>query len=496
MLFNSVNFLIFFPIVVLLYFLVPHKIRWVWLLFASFYFYMCWNVRYVILLSASIAITYLTGIWIRKAEKYKNVKKRIFYKKLWITLSFLLNLGILSFFKYFPFVLKNLNLLVTNLGMELIPAPFEILLPVGISFYTFQALGYNMDVYRGEIEPEKNIFKYALFVSFFPQIAAGPIGRAKSLLPQIKETHSFDYDNMKNGFLLMLWGFFQKIVIADRIAILVNQVFNHYQNYEGFEIALASILFSIQIYCDFSGYSLIAKGAAQVMGFHLMNNFKQPYFAVSLQDFWKRWHISLSSWFRDYLYIPLGGSRCSNIKKYRNILITFLLSGLWHGASWNYVAWGGLHGVFQIFGNLLKPFKERFFHIFHIRKSCFSFRLGQILCTFVLVDITWIFFRAPGLRAAFSIIKRMFSEFNIWILFDGSIFNLGLDSIEFIIMIIAIIILGIGSYLQTRINVRETLGKQLLLFRWLFYYTAIFVILIFGIYGPGYDSSQFFYFQF
>ena len=302
---------------------------------------MAWNPKYALLLAASTVITYLSGLLIVRSNELEDEQKRIFQRKLWVSLSFSSSLLILFFFKYFDFAVENVNQIFSRIGIQTISPAFDVLLPVGISFFTFQALSYTMDVYRGEIFAERNLAKYGLFVSFFPLLIAGPIERSKNLLVQVHEKHDFDYDNAKNGLLLMLWGYFQKIVVADNAAVVVNSIYNNYWEYSGALIAVATFLFAIQIYCDFSGYSDIAKGAAQTMGFRAVSNFKQPYFATSIQDFWRRWHISLSTWFRDYLYIPLGGSRCSTLKRYRNIMVTFLVSGFWHGASWNFLVWGG-----------------------------------------------------------------------------------------------------------------------------------------------------------
>ena len=341
MLFNSFSYLIFFPIVVLLYFAIPYKARYLWLLAASYYFYMAWNPKYALLMALSTVLTYLSGLLIGRETRltatveagspvYRNA---IFRRKLWVFLSMISNLSILFLFKYFDFFIDNVNRVLGHLGMELLNPTFDVILPVGISFYTFQALSYTMDVYRGEIYVEKNLFKYALFVSLFPQLVAGPIERSKNLLVQINRRHTFDYERVKNGLLLMLWGFFLKLVIADRVAVIVNTVYNGYTNYHGLILAVATLFFGIQIYCDFYAYSLIAKGSAQVLGFRLMDNFKQPYFSRSIGEFWHRWHISLSTWFRDYLYIPLGGNRKGTLRKYINVMIVFLVSGLWHGAN-------------------------------------------------------------------------------------------------------------------------------------------------------------------
>lgn len=486
MLFNSFHFLIFFPIVTLIYFIVPYKIRWIWLLITSYYFYMCWNPKYAILIATSTLITYLSGIFI------SNSKDK---KKLWVALSFISNLSILFFFKYFDFAIENINIILNKLHITLITPSFDVLLPVGISFYTFQALSYTVDVYRGDVKPEKNLGKYALFVSFFPQLVAGPIETSKHLLEQFNHNYDFDYDRVKSGLLLMLWGFFQKLVIADRIAIVVNTVYNNYTNYSGFTLIIATVLFAFQIYCDFSSYSDIAIGCARVMGFELMKNFNKPYFSKSIAEFWRRWHISLGGWFRDYLYIPLGGSRHGKLKKYRNIMIVFLTSGLWHGAGWGFIVWGFLHGFYQVVGDLLKPAREYFIDKLNINRNGFFYRLSQIVIVFILVDFAWIFFRANTFSDAIGIIKNMF-VFNPWILFDGSLYNLGLDQKDFIIGILAIFTLIIVSLLRRNIRLINLIGNQNIIARWVFYFTFLYSILIFGIYGPGYEAQQFIYFQF
>lgn len=339
MIFNSISFAIFFPAVVLVYGLVPKRYRYIWLLITSYYFYMCWNPKYIILMIISTLITWWGGNILVKCQwKSKSFRKCV------VAVCFICNIGILIFFKYFDFALSNINALLGKMGGTVIEKPFDVILPVGISFYTFQALSYILDVYRGRVEAEKNILKYALFVSFFPQLVAGPIERSENLLCQINDLPNkkiWDYERIVNGLILMIWGYFQKMVIADRVAIMVDTVFSSYYMFGSLELLMAAMGFAIQIYCDFASYSTIAIGAAQVMGFTLMENFQTPYFSRSIQEFWKRWHISLSIWFRDYLYIPLGGNRCSKLKKYRNLMVTFLVSGLWHGANWTYIFWGG-----------------------------------------------------------------------------------------------------------------------------------------------------------
>ena len=350
-------------------------------------------------------------------------------------------------------------------------------------------------MYRNDIKAERNFGKYALFVSFFPQLVAGPIEKSKDLLNQFKLPTTFDYERFKDGLFLMLWGFFQKIVVADKLAILVNKVYENPSNYYGFEIIIATIFFAFQIYCDFSSYSDIAIGAAKVLGFNLTQNFKQPYFAESIKDFWRRWHISLTSWFRDYLYIPLGGNRKGTFRKYINILIVFMCSGLWHGAAITFVIWGTLHGLYQIIGDILKPLKEKLINLFKIKTDVFSFKLLKILTTFILVDFAWIFFRANSFTDAKILIKNMFT-FNPWVLFNNSLYNLGLDSKDFTVAILGITVVLIINFIQSKFNFTTFLNNQNLLFRWCIYFIIIIAVVILGAYGPGFDAQQFIYFQF
>jgi len=314
------------------------------LLIASLYFYACWKPRYLLLILTSVFITWISGILM--TDKPQR------YKKIVLFISLVSNLGILFFFKYYNFFANSINVLNTKFNIHTQIPAFNVLLPVGISFYTFQALGYSIDVYKGTAKPEKNIVTYALFVTFFPQLVAGPIERTEHLLPQFKINHDFDYDRVTDGLKLALWGMFKKIVIADQLAIYVDKVYSSPTDYQSIALILATVFFAFQILCDFSGYSDIAIGCAKVLGFSLNKNFDSPYLAHNIADFWKRWHISLSTWFRDYLYIPLGGNRCSALRHSLNLLITFLLSGLWHGASITFIFWGLTHGLFLIIGNI------------------------------------------------------------------------------------------------------------------------------------------------
>ena len=493
--FTSMRFLLFFPVVAVLYFAIPQKFRWIWLLISSYYFYMSWSVKYTVLIAASTIITYLGGLFIEKANNISDKKRSVKLKKLYAFLSIAINLGVLFLFKYLDFFFYSIKRVFSWFDFSINTPFFNLILPLGISFYTFQAIGYIVDVYRGDAPAEKNLGKYALFISFFPKLTAGPIERSKDLMHQFDEVHSFDYDRVKDGLLLMAWGYFQKIFVADRLAILVNMVFNYPQNYKGFEIFIASIFFTFQIYCDFSGYTDIARGAAEVMGFNLSMNFERPYFAKSIKEFWRRWHITLSHWLRDYVYIPLGGSRCSKVRHYFNIMVTFLISGLWHGAGMNFVAWGGLHGIYQVTGDMLKPVKTKFINRFKIDTNQFGYKLFQVIVTFILVDFAWIFFRADSFTKAVMMVKNMF-YFNPWIFSDGSLYEMGLDSKDFQMSVIGIMVILFINFLQRTKNLRVELSKQNILFRWVIYIAGAMLLLTFGVYGPAYDYQQFIYSHF
>ena len=490
MLFNSYAFLLFFPIVVCITFLVPKKVQYIWLLLASYYFYMNWDAKYALLLLLSTFVTYLSGLFI---EYIRKKDKNLATQKWVVAISFSINLGILFFFKYFNFFSETLEYLFSQFHVELLLPQVNVLLPVGISFYIFQALSYTVDIYRGDIEAEHNFLRYALFVSFFPQLVAGPIERSKNLLKQINETHSFQFENMRNGLLLMLWGYFLKIVIADRTAILVDTVYGDIQQYSGIYVMIATVLFAIQIYCDFAGYSTIAIGAAEIMGFHLMENFNCPYFATSIKDFWHRWHISLSTWFRDYLYIPLGGNKKGKKRKYINTLIVFSVSGLWHGAAMTYVIWGFLHGIYQVIGDIARPAFNRISS--HLNK--YLAKTISIVVTFILVDFAWIFFRANNVEDAMHVILSMRHFSNLNWMKDGTLFELGLNSANIEVLLVSIFILFIADIAKYNgIEVRKLITKLILPARWICYLVAVFYILIFGIWGASYDASSFIYFQF
>lgn len=482
--FNSIDFLIYFPIVALFYFLLPQKVKWMWLLVCSVYFYMCWKAKYILLIGFSIAVTYAGSLLI---ERWRN--KRGLLVKLTLAAVLTSNFAVLFAFKYFGFFAEMVE--AASGGALLLPA-FPWALPVGISFYTFQALGYSIDVYRGDLKAERNPFRYALFICFFPQLVAGPIERATNLLPQFYERHRFDYDRMKRGLILMGWGLFQKIVIADRMAVLVDGAYEAYAETSGAVLALATVFFSIQIYCDFASYSNIAIGAAEVMGFRLMQNFNAPYLASSIKDFWRRWHISLSTWFKDYLYIPLGGSRRGTVRTCVNILIIFLVSGLWHGAALTFVAWGFLHGLYQVIQLVWNKLSAR---RLAARGSLLPRPLAQ-LGTFVLVNIAWVFFRASSLTQAGAILTKIFTRWDGTSLTLKTIEALGLDTPDLIVGVLAVALLFAVDVLSQKHDLRAWLMRRALPVQWAVYLGMIVVIAVFGVYGPEYNAAPFIYFQF
>ncbi|GAA0077849.1 MBOAT family protein [Clostridium sp. CTA-5] len=495
MTFNSIDFLIFFPIVTIIYFIIPSKLKWIWLLVSSYYFYMCWNPKYAILIAASTISTYLTGLLIEKSNLINEKSKSKLIKKFLILMSLFINLGILFLFKYYKFFTRGINILVSIFNITIKFPSFDFMLPVGISFYTFQALSYTIDVYRGDIKAEKNLGKYALFVSFFPQLVSGPIVKSKDLLHQFNEVHNFEYLRVKNALIQMLWGFFKKIFIADRLAIVVNTVFDSPSEYGASQIIIASIFFTFQIYCDFSSYSDIAIGAAKVMGFILPENFRQPYLSKSIKDFWRRWHITLSSWFKDYVYIPLGGNKKGTFRKYLNIMIVFLLSGLWHGASLTFIIWGVLHGIYEIVGGITRGIKDKIIRRYGIRKDFVSYQVLQVLTTFFLVSFAWIFFRANSFNDIKIIFRNLFLH-NESILQDGTLFNLIISRDEFIVAVIGIVIVIIIDILKEKINLLEVLSHKKIIYRWGIYISIILIIIILGVYGSGYSEQQFIYCQF
>jgi len=423
-------------------------------------------------------------------------------KKAAVAVSFTACLLVLFFFKYLDFFIDSINEVLGKSNISLISNPFSLILPVGISFYTFQALSYTVDVYRNDVKAEKNFISYALFVSFFPQLVAGPIERSGNLIQQLNEVPNkrnlWDSERVRRGLYLMLWGMFLKIVVADRLSKVVDTVFDSYRGYGRVGLAVGAIAFALQIYCDFSAYSTIAIGAAKVMGFSLMENFDTPYFSQSIKEFWRRWHISLSTWFRDYLYIPLGGNRKGKLRKYVNLLITFLVSGLWHGANWTFVLWGGLHGAYQILGELLMPVREKVNYFFDIDTEKFSYKLARGIGTFILVDFAWIFFRADSVGTAIKYISRMVLVDDSYALFNPLVYDYGLTGSQLNILIISLILLFIVGYVKytKKMKVDDIMEAQNVPFRFVAVSVLLLVVYVYGMYGPDVSAADFIYFQF
>ncbi len=436
MLFNSLQFIIFFPTVVAIYFLLPHRYRWLLLLAASYYFYAAWKIEYTILIFISTVVDYLMARQMGRTDQQ-------WQRRIYLGVSLLVNLGLLFGFKYFNFFNESARATLNLFNIFYNVPAFQVLLPVGISFYTFQTLSYTIDVYRGKLQPEHHFGIFALYVAFFPQLVAGPIERAAHLLPQFHQRMTFDQARIASGLRLILWGMFKKVVIADRLALYVNQVYNQPGDHGALTLLLASYFFAFQIYCDFSGYSDIAIGVARVMGFDLLENFRQPYMARSIAGFWRRWHISLSTWFRDYVYIPLGGNRVPKWRWYSNLLIIFLVSGLWHGAAWHFVVWGALHGTLVVLevalGGVTLWGARRMGREEALRLPA----TVNIFVTFHLVLFAWIFFRANTLADALLIVGRLFTGAgtNSWAALYAPWAAIGLDPIWEMSLAVALIVL-------------------------------------------------------
>ncbi|MEM9001245.1 MAG: MBOAT family O-acyltransferase [Bacteroidota bacterium] len=485
MLFNSVDFALFFPVVFVLYWLTASNknIRNGFLLVSSYFFYGFWDWRFLFLIFISSSVDFVVGLLIHGTD---NKQRR----RLYLYLSLLVNLGFLVYFKYTNFFIQSFVDAFRLFGNPIELSTLKIILPVGISFYTFQTLSYTIDIYRRKIEPTRDILAFFTFVAFFPQLVAGPIERASHLLPQFFRTYKFNYDMVKNGLMLMAFGLFKKMVIADRLAILVNQVYNNPSEHFGLELVVATIFFAFQIYCDFSGYSDIAIGIARTMGFDLMKNFDSPYFSKSITEFWRRWHISLSTWFRDYVYIPLGGSRRGYYRTYFNLFLVFVVSGVWHGAAWTFVIWGVIHGVIIVLEKALKKPRNKVFDFIGVNRGTFSESFFFILITFSIVCFAWIFFRANTLTDALVIVD------NLWRFGDGSsVYELGLAPIEFHLSLIVIFLLVLFDWFHNTQSAYIWLKKQNFVFRWASYVIIVFSIIIFGVYGDL-VPKEFIYFQF
>ena len=469
MVFNSLQFFVFFGIVTSAYFLLAHKYRWALLLLASCYFYMAFVPIYLGILGLTIVIDYFAGIYL---ERFQGSSKKIF-----LGFSLLANIGVLAIFKYYYFFTDNLNFLANYFAVPVHLPVLNILLPIGLSFHTFQAMSYTIEVYRGNQKAERNFGIYSLYVMFYPQLVAGPIERPQNLIHQFYEKHVWDSARVKSGLLQMMQGFFKKVVIADRLAMVVDPAYANLSNQSPLNLVIASIFYSFQIYCDFSGYSDIAIGASKVMGFKLINNFNAPYTATSIPDFWRRWHISLSTWFKDYVYFSLGGNRVSVPRWYINIMIVFILSGFWHGASWNFVIWGVLHGLFQLMGLTL----NRIFPSLATdqRKSITGIWMYRLF-TFILVTLAWVFFRIPK----FGDIQIYFRQLAFGSISDP--ISLALNANELVFSVLLIIGLYVFDFKRDKLRL-----DSVKLF-WPIMIVMAFLIYFFGVF----NLKQFIYFQF
>lgn len=481
--FNSYEYAAFLPLVAAVYYMIPrNKGRNILLLLSSYFFYMSWNKKLIFLIIGLTLVSYVGAILM---EKYKRMRKII------VVTGISASLAVLFVFKYLNFCLSSASHLIHLFAGEgsFTYEGIDILLPVGISFYTFQSLSYLVDVYKNKISVERNIIDYSLYISFFPQLVAGPIERPEHFIPQLKKIHKLSFLNIRDGLVCILWGIFKKIVVADRMAMLVDEVYNNLDKFSGISILLATLFFSIQIYCDFSAYSEIAVGSAKIFGFDLMENFDVPYLSGSVKEFWHRWHISLSSWFRDYVYIPLGGSRVSKFRTRVNVLVTFMLSGLWHGANWTYVIWGSLHGAFQVIESIIFRKKDEKVNVL----ICY----GRTFLTFTAVTFAWIFFRANTVSDAFYVVRNLFKLSADGFLKDWAVLaEASIDKYYMMAVGIALFILMIADLLKKKRGYYWFAGKQN---DWVLVLQVVCisaVILVFGVYGPMYDAAAFIYFQF
>jgi D-alanyl-lipoteichoic acid acyltransferase DltB (MBOAT superfamily) len=479
MLFNSLEFAIFFPIVVAVFFVLKQEWRVSWLLAASCVFYMAFIPAYILILFVTITIDYVAGLYLEGAQG----RRRIFL----LCLSIVSTCLVLFVFKYLGFFTNSFLSVAGLIGWRLPPAVIRIVLPIGLSFHTFQSLSYVVEVYRGNQKAERNFIVYATYVMFFPQLVAGPIERPQNLLHQFRDVHTFDYDNVTNGLKRMAWGFFKKLVVADRLALYVNDVYGAPRQYNGLQLTLATFFFAYQIYCDFSGYSDIAIGAAQVLGFRLMENFRTPYYSLSVSEFWRRWHISLSTWFKDYLYLPLGGSRVAKRRHIFNLLVTFGISGLWHGANWTYVCWGLLNGIYLVAGWLTKDWRNRLFGSVGWGPDTLMRKAVMLTTTFLLTCLAWIVFRAQNLGDAVYVVTHLGRG---WDLHQIKTTQFMLRQLP--VAALSIVALEIGQLWPGRIALPVFLGRAPLSVRWAFYCAFVMVVLMFGVY----QKAQFIYFQF
>lgn len=490
----SLEFVLFFFVVVLVFYLLPGRAKKYWLLVSSWAFYLTFTLSFGSYLLGITVYSWLMGLLVQKTRTISLSQKRVV-----LALGIIGTFAVLAVIKYGNFVFRNVGIVLSHLELAYRLPVMELIQPIGLSFFSFQAVGYLIDVYRGKRDAEENPANYALFLSFFPIIMSGPIERSTNLLQQIDEieTIRLDTSKIRHGLLTMLYGCFLKMVIADRLNLLVNTVFANYDQFGGCLLAVAVVAFGIQLYCDFAGISTIALGAGEALGFSLIDNFAFPYFSQSINEFWRRWHISLSSWFRDYLYIPLGGNRKGALRKYINLMIVFLVSGLWHGAGWHYIVWGGINGLYLVMSGILKPVRKKITTLCHIDPDNAGNHFIKMLFTFGIVNFAWLFFRAASLTDAWHILKKIFLQFSPWQLVDGSLLTMGLDGAELGVLVAALLVLMlVSAFGYHGIDWRSKLMEQGFAFRCIMYVICVATVLLFGIYGPAYSASSFIYVDF
>lgn len=470
--FVSFAFLLLLPVAAIINYIIPRKFRYIWLLVISAAFYLSIDLKAAAVMAGTIVVTYVSALLMDKVSG-EDCEKRPGGAVAILAVSVIIEITAMLIFR-----------------------SGKIMGAIGISFYMLKSVGYLVDVYRGDVKAEHNFCKLALFVSFFTQVISGPIERAGNMLPQFSYPVTVDFDRMRDGFLQILWGYFLKLVIADRLAIFVNTVYDAPANMDGSIVAIATLFYTFEIYCDFAGYSAIAIGVSRILGIDVMKNFDSPYMAKSIAEFWRRWHISLSTWLRDYVYIPLGGNRKGTARKYLNVLIVFAVSGIWHGSALTFLVWGILHAVYQIIGYITMPVRNKLVEIFKIDRNGLSHRTVKTIGTFLLVNLAWVFFRSASLEQALLVIKKSF-EFTPWIFTDGSLFKLGLSQGSFNVGIAGIALLITMDIISFNgVEIRDRIIEQAVWYRWIIMIAAILSILIFGIWGAGYNASSFIYQQF
>lgn len=480
----SVYFVVFAAFVFALYYITPKKLRWGVLLLASVVFYGLFDLKYLFFLLFTALSTYVTA---RVLDKVKR-------KNALVGLCILVNAGVWFYIKELPWVLTTAARVFNKLGVDFTAPALSVIVPVGISYFTLQAIAYLVDVAKGKVQAERNPLKYLLFLSWFPAIIQGPISRYDQLMPQLVKPNKIFFETFRDGLVLILFGVVKKMVIADRIGIFANYCFQNHADLRGVILYLGAIAYSLQLYADFSGCVDICRGVSSLFGVEIIDNFRRPYASRSIKEFWSRWHISLSTWLKDYIYIPLGGNRKGIFVKYINIIIVFLISGLWHGAGFQFVAWGMMHAAYQIIGDITLPIRRKIKDKLDIKEDSFVERVLQVLVTFHLVALAWIVFRSSGLRTALVYLKNMFASAELWVLFNTSIFEHGVSQNAFSVLIVNLVFLFVVEHkFPTSRDSLKALTTSHLIIRWFVYFALIINVLLFGVYGSGYDVAGFLY---